>query len=507
MELISSADLYQALSVVLMPAVLLWITGGVVLGMIVGATPGLTATAGVAIATPLTFSMDFQSAMALLLGIYCGGYFAGSIPAILINTPGAPGNAATAMAGYPLARRGQANLALGLAVISSVIGGWLSALCLLLAAPGLASIALKFTSAEYFALGLFGLTCVAAIAGGSLLKGITAALLGMVLGCVGIDPVSGTERLTFALPDLLGGVPLVPALIAFFAITELISKGVQNSADDIVATQDQVRLSALLPYYIRHKWLVLKSAAIGTGIGMLPGTGPTIAAWIAYGEALRSEKKAAKHESDNPRSERAESGSVPGVIAAETANNAVTGGALIPMLTLGIPGDTVTAVLIGALLIQGIEPGPFFIRTETALFTQLLLVLLIANALVLIFGLAARRALPLILTIPTRILVPVVAVLCASGVFAINNSSFDVVLIAALGLTGYLLLRFGYPMAPLVLGLVLGPIVETNFRNALAVSEMNPGVFFSRPISAGLIITTVLVLLWSWRRQVQASRG
>ncbi|MCB1813515.1 MAG: tripartite tricarboxylate transporter permease, partial [Candidatus Competibacteraceae bacterium] len=365
MELISSADLYQALSVVLMPAVLLWITGGVVLGMIVGATPGLTATAGVAIATPLTFSMDFQSAMALLLGIYCGGYFAGSIPAILINTPGAPGNAATAMAGYPLARRGQANLALGLAVISSVIGGWLSALCLLLAAPGLASIALKFTSAEYFALGLFGLTCVAAIAGGSLLKGITAALLGMVLGCVGIDPVSGTERLTFALPDLLGGVPLVPALIAFFAITELISKGVQNSADDIVATQDQVRLSALLPYYIRHKWLVLKSAAIGTGIGMLPGTGPTIAAWIAYGEALRSEKKAAKHEPDNPQSEHAESGSVPGVIAAETANNAVTGGALIPMLTLGIPGDTVTAVLIGALLIQGIEPGPFFIRTET----------------------------------------------------------------------------------------------------------------------------------------------
>ena len=229
----------------------------------------------------------------------------------------------------------------------------------------------------------------------------------------------------------------------------------------------------------------LKSALIGTGIGILPGTGPTIAAWISYGEAARKKTGPA-----DPR----------GVIAAETANNAVTGGALIPLLTLGIPGDTVTAVLIGALLIQGIDPGPFFIVEKSDLFVQILLILLIANIFILVIGLAARRSLPTILKLPPRIMIPVIGVLCVAGTFAIGNSTFDVGLMAVLGVGGYVLARFGFPMAPIVLGLVLGPMIETNLRDALVANDMDLTVFFLRPISAALLVATILTLVWSWRR-------
>ena len=450
-----------------------------------GAAPGLTATAGVAIATPLTFGISFETAMALLLGIYCGGYFAGSVPAILINTPGAPGNAATALDGYRLAQAGKADLALSLSVISSFIGGFVSVLVLMIAAPNLANVALEFTSVEYFALGAFGLACVAAISGDSIVKGAIAAVVGMFLGCSGIDPVGGMTRLTYGLPNLLGGVPLIPALIALFAVSEMLMQASGANAETARLHQERAALRGVLRHYVRNKWLTLKSALIGTGIGILPGTGPTIAAWISYGEAARK-----KTGPGDPR----------GVIAAETANNAVTGGALIPLLTLGIPGDTVTAVLIGALLIQGIDPGPFFIVEKSDLFVQILLILLIANIFILVIGLAARRSLPTILKLPPRIMIPVIGVLCVAGTFAIGNSTFDVGLMAVLGVGGYVLARFGFPMAPIVLGLVLGPMIETNLRDALVANDMDPTVFFLRPISAALLVATILTLVWSWRR-------
>lgn len=496
METISGQDLLAGLSILSDPMLLFWIVGGVLVGMVFGAAPGLTATAGVAIATPLTFGISFQESMALLLGIYSGGYFAGSIPAILVNTPGAPGNAATSLDGYALAKKGQADLALSLAVVSSFIGGVMSTLVLLAMAPTLASFALHFTAVEYAVFGLFGLVCVAAISGGSLIKGGIAAVLGMFLGCVGIDPVGGAERLTLGIPSLLGGVPLIPALIAFFAITEMLAQGAGNVAASELPPQAPIRISELVPLYLRNKWLTIKSSLIGTFIGILPGTGPTIASWISYSEAARG----------STDDDRLGDGSPRGIIAAETANNAVTGGAMVPLLTLGIPGDTVTAVLLGALLIQGIDPGPFFIAEKGDLFTQIMVILLAGNLCILLLGLVARRFLPAVLRIPQRILIPIIGVLCATGAFAVNNSPFDVGLVAVLGVAGYVLLRFGVPMAPMVLGLVLGPIIESNLRDALTVHHMDLSVFLTRPISACLLVGIGMTIFFSWR-QARSAKG
>jgi putative tricarboxylic transport membrane protein len=496
MDMIPLGDLLSAASLLAEPAVMAWVIAGVLVGFIFGAAPGLTATTGVAIATPLTFGASFEASMALLLGIYCAGYFAGSIPAILINTPGAPGNAATALVGYPLARRGKADLAISLAVVASAIGGILSLVVLLVAAPNLASFALQFTSVEYFALGLFGLICVAAVSTDSLLKGMIGATFGMALGTVGIDEVGGTMRFTMGLPELQGGVPLIPALIAFFAVSEILLQSGSRQEIGALPAQQRHPVRRLARVLLRSKWLTLKSAAIGTAIGILPGTGPTIASWIAYSQRGGREDEAAPENLE-----------VRGVIASETANNAVTGGALVPLLTLGIPGDTVTAVLIGALLIQGIDPGPFFIFENGSLFAQILLLLLVSNLLIVAIGLGARRFLPRILQIPPRIMLPGVAVLCAAGGFAINHAPFDVGLIAVLGVLGYLLARFGFPMAPIVIGMVLGPIIEVNLRNGLMANDLDPTVFLTRPISAALLAAMVLTLAWSaWQRRRPTSR-
>ncbi len=505
MDLVAPATLAAALVAVLDPAILLWILAGVAAGLVFGASPGLTATTGVALATPLTFGTGFDQAMALLLGLYCAGYFAGSVPAILINTPGAPGNAATALDGHRLARAGRADLALGLAIVASTLGGLLSLLVLTLAAPGLAGFALEFTSVEYFSLGLFGVVCVATVSGRSLAKGIAGAAIGMLLGAVGIDEVGGTTRFTLGLSELQGGIPLIPALIAFFAVAELLSQAANRAGAAALPPQQPQSLRGLGGHFVRNKWLVLKSALIGTFVGVLPGTGPTIAAWLAYGQSGAGERSAARaepgpapHPAQSPLSEPQ---AVRGVIASETANNAVTGGALVPLLTLGIPGDTVTAVLIGALLIQGIDPGPFFIIEHADLFARILAILLVSALLILVIGLLARGYLPRILAIPPRILLPVVGVLCVTGAFAINNAPFDVGLAAVLGIGGYALARFGFAMAPLVLGVVLGPIVEVNLRNALAANDMDPSVFVTRPISAVLLGALVLTLGFSLLRR------
>ncbi|MFC5036142.1 tripartite tricarboxylate transporter permease [Tianweitania sediminis] len=485
----------QAALILASPSVWLWLIVGTALGMVFGAAPGLTATAGIAIATPLTFGFDFASSMALLLGLYCSGYFAGSIPAILINMPGAPGNAATSLDGHALARRGKADLALCLAVIGSAMGGFLSILVLAFAAPTLSSFALRFTSVEYAVFGMFGLTCIAAISRGSLVSGLLGAVLGMVLGLVGIDPVGGMERLTFGNFSLLTGIALLPALIAFFAITEVFAQAMAGQHGQELPRQEQAAPLAVFGLVLRRWWLVLKSGAIGIGIGLLPGTGPTIASWIAYGEAARGDPKVGSKD-----------GSESGVLASEVANNAVTGAALVPLLTLGIPGDTVTAILIGAFLIQGIEVGPLFIATHGQLFMQILILLALANLAILVVGLGTRRWLPLLLRIPQRILVPLIVVFCAAGAFSVNNMSFDVLMILVLGFGGFVLMRLGMPMAPVVLGLVLGPIVERNLRDALTVHQMDWSVFVTRPISLAILCITLLVIGVTYWRSRSRSR-
>lgn len=494
MDLIDSSVMQSALAGVFQPMLIVSIVAGVLIGLVFGAMPGLTATAGVAIATPLTFGMGFEAAMALLLGIYCGGYYAGSIPAILLNTPGSPGNAATSLDGYQMALKGEADRALGLSILASVVGGIISVMLLMTIAPLLARLALKFTSVEYAVFGLFGLTCVAAISGKSLIKGIIGAVLGMYLGLVGIDQVSGMQRLTLGMPQLMNGIPLLPALIALFALAEVLSRVTQQDDESHLPVQQRYSALSALREMLRHKWLTVKSSLIGTFIGILPGTGPTIAAWIAYGETSRSEKTDTELGKGSPR----------GVIAAESSNNAVTGGALVPLLTLGIPGDTVTAVLIGALLIQGITPGPSFIGDNPILFTQILVLLILAYVCVLVVAMASRRWLPHILSVPLPVLLPIIAVLCAAGGYSVNNLSFDVILIAVLGIAGFVLLRVGIPMAPIVLGLVLGPIIEGNLRQAMTVHDMDFTVFITRPISAVLLLATLFMIVWAWRRWSKA---
>lgn len=490
MELASLNDILAGLSATLSIQVLLWSAIGVLIGCVFGAAPGLTATAGVAIATPLTFGVSFDQSMSLLLGIYCGGYFAGSIPAILVNTPGAPGNAATTVDGYPMAKKGRADLALALAIVGSFLGGIFSGFILLFLAPALSALAFTFTAVEYASFGIFGLVCVAAISGGSILRGCIAATLGMILGSVGIDPVDGAIRLTFGLPYLLTGVPLIPALIAFFATAEMLNQGAAGQIHDLPA-QQRTNLAEIARLFLKHKWITLKSGLIGAAIGILPGTGPTIASWVSYSEAARF---------DCPDEEPLGEGAPRGVIASEVANNAVTGGAMVPLLTLGIPGDTVTAILLGALTIQNIAPGPLFIVEHGDLFILIVGILMLSNIWLLLFGMSLRPLLPKMLKMPMSVLIPLIGVMAATGCFADGNSAFSVALMGVLGVGGYYLHCLGLPMAPLVLGLVLGPIIEKNLRDALTVHKMDITVFVTRPISAVLMAVTLLTIILTVRK-------
>lgn len=469
---------------------LLWIALGTLIGIVFGAAPGLTATTAVALFTPITFYMPLNISLSFLMGMYCGGFYAGSIPAILINTPGAPGNAATVMDGYPMAKNGQAGRALSVSVTSSYIGGTLSAFALLVFAPIIAKIALKFGAPEYFAVAVLGLVCIAGVSGRSIVKGIAGATIGMFLSTIGMDPIDGLPRFTLDSVYLMGGIALIPALVGLFAITEVLSKvDKMDDENNKVITQ----ISGIMPHfseYWHNKWLILKSSIIGILVGAVPGTGPTIASWMAYNEAKRSAKDPEKYGTGIPE----------GVMATEASNNAVTGGALIPLLTLGVPGDTVTAVLLGALMIQGLTPGPMLLTEHYDLLAFLLWILIFANIVMLLMGLLSSKFAPYILKIPVKILMPIVCVLCITGGYAANNSFFDAAMVIVIGLGGYILMSFGFPVAPVVLGLILGPIIEPNMRMALIGSGLNPFVFISTPLSAGLLVLA-FVLVWIMNRR------
>jgi putative tricarboxylic transport membrane protein len=497
MDFLSSfQEIPGALMQVMDPVILGWVFLGVVVGIIFGAAPGLTATTAVALFTPITFYMPLNTSLAFLLGIYCGGFYAGSIPAILIKTPGAPGNAATVMDGYPMGQKGRAGDALGYSIVSSWIGGTLSAFALLIFAPIIGAIALKFGAPEYFAVAVLGLVCVAGVSGKSLLKGLAGAAIGMILGVIGMDPIWGIARYTFDNVNLMGGIALIPALVGLFAVTEVLGKAetMHLEGEGVIAQVNKVLLN-LREYWV-HRWVIIKGTAIGIIIGAIPGTGPTIASWMSYDEARRSSAHPEKFGTGIPE----------GIMACESSNNAVTGGALIPLITLGVPGDTVTAVLLGALMIQGLTPGPLLIQEKYDLVATLLWMLIISNVFMLALGLMGSKLFPYILRMPMKILLPVVTVLCVTGGYAVNNSFFDVQMLMVIGIAGFILMRFGFPVPPVVLGLILGPIIEPNFRRALMGSDGNPLVFVSSPLSAGLLLLTV-VLVWFMYRRAQAGKA
>lgn len=476
----------SALMTVLDPGTLGWVFIGAIVGLVFGAIPGLTALTAIAIFTPITFLLPLQDAFGFLIGIYCCGFYSGSIPAILLKTPGAPGNAATALEGYPMACQGRAGEALGLSIFSSYIGGTLSAIALLIIAPLLGTFALKFGAPEYFSLGILGLLCVAGISGKSILKGIIGTGLGIMISLIGMDPINGTPRFTFDTVNLMGGIALIPALVGLFAIPEVL---IQIGKIKQQAQGEVSKFSSALPKFrafIDAKWTLLRSTLIGLFIGILPGIGPTIASWVSYTEAKRAAKKPEEYGN----------GSAEGLIACESANNSVTGGALIPLLSLGIPGDSVTAVMLGALMIQGLTPGPMLIVEHFDIISIMLWLLVISNLFMLMIGVLGAKTFPYILKVPMKILMPVIVVLCVAGSFASNNSLFDVEVMIILGLLGYILSQFELAMPPIVLGFILGPIIEPNFRRALVGSHSNPAVFFTEPISAGILALAGLMLLF-----------
>ncbi|MEH7442653.1 tripartite tricarboxylate transporter permease [Bacillus sp. JJ1122] len=474
----------QVLSQVFDIQTLVLVFAGVFLGVVLSAIPGLTATMGIALLIPYTFTLPQVPAISMLLGIYIGGMYGGSITAILIRTPGTPSAAATLLDGYPMAAKGQAGKALNYATIGSFVGGIISCLVLILIAPQLASFGLKFGPAEFFALAVFGLSIVGTISGNNVVKGMIVAGVGLMIATVGMDPIGGVARFTFGSVNLTSGVSFIPALIGLFAVSQVIKeieeKATEGIKEKIKYQRERISIKEMLSYWKEF----LRASAIGTFIGIIPGTGTSIATFLSYNESKRFAKPERKKEFGT--------GIPEGVIASETSNNAVTGGALIPLLTLGIPGDVVTAVILGGLMIQGVTPGPLLFQNNGPLVYSLFITLIIANIFMLLIGLFAVRFVGKLVDVPKNILLPIVVTLCFIGSYSLSNNLFDVWVALVFGVIGYLLEKFNYPLPPLILGIILGPIIESNLRRTIIESSGDLTVLFTRPIS-GIFLGIALI--------------
>jgi putative tricarboxylic transport membrane protein len=464
---------------------------GVTGGILVGSLPGLTATMGVALLVPFTFNLPIHQGVAMLLGIFSGAIYGGSISAILIRTPGTPAAAATLLDGYPLSQRGEAGRALSMSVFSSFIGGFSGALIMTFLSPQIAKFALKFSAPEYFALAMFGLSIIISVSGRSVIKGIMAGLFGLLIATIGIDPVSGYPRFTFGSMELFEGPSFIPTLIGLFAFSEVF-KGVEN-----IVTQSKVenRITQLLPSLadIKKCWkIILKSSVMGTFIGSIPGAGSDIAAFVGYSEAKRTSKYP----------EKFGTGVIEGVAAAESSNNACTGGAMIPMLSLGVPGDAVTAVLLGAFIIQGLRPGPLLYRDHMDVVYSVFAGMMMANVVMFIVGMLGIRIFARIISINRNILLPIIFLLSIVGSYSMRNSMFDVWLAIFFGVIGYFMQKYEFPASPILLALILGPMAESNLRRALIKSAGDFSILFTRPISAILLTLAVVSLISSLIRQM-----
>ena len=458
---------------------------GVALGIIFGALPGLTAAMGVALLIPLTFGMPVIEAFSALLGMYCGAIYGGCITAILVGTPGTVSAAATMLEGPSLTARGESRRALQMATWASFIGGMFSALVLVTVAPLLAKAAMSFGAPEYFAVAVFGLTVVSSLSTGNMLKGMISAFIGLFLATIGLDPITGDLRNTFDNPNLFSGLSLVPVLVGLFAMSQV-----------IVTVEDVFRGVTLKGGNLSSKGLslrdmkdnvvnFLRSSVIGTLIGIVPATGVSAATFMAYGEA----KRFSKHP------EMFGKGAIDGIAATESSNNAVCGGALIPLLTLGVPGDIVTAIILGALMIQGLTPGPLLFVEHPVTVYGIFAAFIIANVLMLILGLIAIRGSNKIIAIPSGVLMPIVVTLCAVGGYAVNNNMFDLLIVAIFGVVGYLMIKCNIPQPPMLLAMILAGIAETNFRRALSISQNDYSIFYTSPVAMCILAVSLFVLI------------
>lgn len=473
----------EVLSAVLQPSVLLCTLGGVIMGISFGAMPGLTSTMGVCLLMPLTFSMGPAEGMLMLIGIFCGALYGGSITAILINTPGTPSAAATVLDGYPFTLRGEAGRALGISTLASFGGGIISGTIMILIAQKIAMVSLKFSAPESFALAFFGLSIIAGISGKSLVKGLMSGCLGILLSLIGIDNITAFSRYNFGSVYLMNGLSFIPVLVGLFALSQcfITCEDLFTERPAAKATKhpfpSKSDLKTIIPTIIR-------GGLTGTGIGIIPGAGGDISAFISYD----MEKRLSKHP------EKFGTGVPEGIAAPESSNNGTTGGALIPLLTLGIPGDANTAVMLGALQMHNLIPGPQLFMTHLTTVQTIFAGFMLANVFVLILGFAAQPLFVRIVSIPKRVLIPVILVLCSIGSFAINNNYYDVLVMFIAGVIGYLLTKGGYPLSPIVLALILGQMCEGNLRRSLVMTQGSYSIFFSRPISCAFIVVALISL-------------
>jgi putative tricarboxylic transport membrane protein len=472
-----------ALSELMNPGVLLAILSGTVVGIIVGAMPGLTATMAVALLIPVTFGMQPLVGLALMGGVYSGGMYGGAISAILLSTPGTPAAAATAFDGYPMTKQGKGGTALTVATWASFWGGIISTVALLLMAPALAKFSLRFGPPEYFVLAIMGLSSIVTLTKGSMVKGLISGFLGLVLATVGMDPISGYMRFTFDIVDLYDGIPFMPALIGLFSVSQILDLTAETHiVDDLSDTIASIKRSRL-PKGLGPT--ITKGSIIGTIVGMLPGAGATISAFISYNFAKQSSRDSDTFGKGNPK----------GVAASESANNGCVGGSLIPLLTLGIPGNSVAAALMGGLLIQGLIPGPELFSKYGAMTYGFILSLFLANVIFLVLGLYLAPYFAKVTTTPNALLIPGIAILSVIGTYAINNNMFDVWLMFGFGVAGYFLEKGGFSTGALVLGLILGPIAELGFGQSLIMAAGSPMVFFERPLCLLLWAITILLMI------------
>lgn len=471
------------LEAVLQPQPLLLILIGVAVGIVVGALPGLTATIAVAVMLPFTFALDPVPGMMLLLGIYGGALYAGSIPAILIRAPGTPSAAATVLDGNPMARQGRAGQALSISVIASAVGGILGVLLLAFFAPLLARFALSFGPAEYFMLSVFALTIIASLSEGALVKGLASGILGLLIAMIGIDPIQAYPRFAFGSADLSSGIEFIAVLIGLFGVAEALTQfeRLGGEGTDERPALGSFRLGGRLLRSLDPT--TLGSSFIGFLVGVLPGTGGDIGSFVAYNETKRFARGEKKFGDGDPR----------GVAAAESANNASTAGALTPMLTLGIPGDSVSAILIGAITVHGLRPGPQLFSGSPDLVYGIFIGFFIVYVVLLVLGLLGVRLWAQVMRVPTRFLWPTVLVLSVIGAYALRSSSFDVIVMLLAGILGYFMIKGAFPLAPLVIGVIVGPIAESGFRRAMIISEGSLG-WILNPIPLILLLLTTVAL-------------
>lgn len=483
-------DIAYGLSVAILPANLWFAFVGALLGTLIGALPGLGPAATIAILLPLTIGMSPTSAMIMFAGIYMGAMYGGSITTILINTPGETSSVVTALDGYPLALQGRAGAALGMSAISSFVAGTLSVILMMLMAPLLATFALSFGPPEYFALISLGLTMLAFLGGESFLKAIASALLGLLIGLVGIDPIEGQHRFTLEVVQLLDGVDFVTVAMGLFAVGEILVKLEQET--EVFQRFGMSWRSVYPTVYdiVSTRWVMVRATVIGFLIGALPGTGPAIASFVSYSV----EKSISRHP------ERFGKGEMAGVVGPEGANNAASVGAMVPLLTLGIPGSGATAVMLGAMMLYGLHPGPLLMKDNPELFWGVIASMYIGNAVLLVMNLPLIPIFASALRIPYRFLYPFILLATIVGVYSLRDSVFDVGMLVLFGLLGYGMRKLSFPAAPMLLALILGPMVERALNQSLTISHGNIGIFFTRPISATLLVINVLLV-------VAAARG